>query len=137
MARSFDADLDRFLSDLSIVGPAGVTFVLNLKHLTPEFYKSSYPQVWQDEYNRRGFALRDPVILWAMTNIGTKRWSEIGGAYRIMGGGVMRAAESYRINYGVVISGRVEDERKRKCFMLPSSTITTSRNSLQKVIYLC
>ena len=56
---------------------------------------------WAALYNSRGYAIGDPVFLWCLLNVGTKRWSEI----RIKDHrGVLKKAKTFGLNYGAVVS---------------------------------
>jgi len=35
---------------LAEIAPSGVTIALNVRYLTPQFYMSSYPEAWIEEY---------------------------------------------------------------------------------------
>lgn len=71
--------MPRIDARLRDIGPMGYSLVVNVRGLTPEYYVSTFPAAWVRLYNRRQYAVFDPVSIWARTNSGRIRWSGIRG----------------------------------------------------------
>lgn len=59
------------------LGNRGYTIALNIRNVTPEYYHSTFPDEWVDEYTTEGYVFCDPVIQFLATSSGAKRWSEV------------------------------------------------------------
>lgn len=64
----------------------------------PEFILHSFDPAWITEYNNNGYMVSDPTVLWALSNTGVKRWSDLPDA------DVMDKAAAAGMRYGVVFS---------------------------------
>lgn len=82
-------------------GPSGIVLALNMTFRGPEFfYIHSHPD-WRRIYEENSYFYADPVLVWALSRSGERRWSEIAlPDIR----SVMVRAKAYDLNYGLVIS---------------------------------
>ncbi|MDP3193842.1 LuxR family transcriptional regulator [Tabrizicola sp.] len=100
-------DIEKLETRLRTIVPAGYMLALNIRHLTPEFFKSTYPSDWVTIYTERRYVLFDPIVAWARFSIGTTRWSEIPtGFSRAAGLHILDHASQFGLNYGGVVSSR-------------------------------
>lgn len=91
---------------LEDVAPAGFVMAFNCK-FGAEYYYSTFPQAWQDEYVQKKYLLLDPVMHWMRLQSGKTRWSEIRtpDIRDILG-----KARKYGLNYGAAIVISVDDK---------------------------
>lgn len=62
---------------LARLAPSGFFFALHIRFALPLIHIQTYPQGWTDRYTEEAYALRDPIIAWGFSQVGTARWSEI------------------------------------------------------------
>jgi LuxR family transcriptional regulator len=93
--------LDGALPSLRLLGPSGFILAFNISFRGPEYFHSEYPEPWQEEYERGSYAYFDPIVLWSLTNIGDRRWSEVTLPDLR---GVMQAARAHALNFGAVFA---------------------------------
>lgn len=100
------------------IANAGYTLALNIRHFTPEFYRSIFPDRWIHEYTRARYVLFDPVTIWSAANTGTTRWSEINLPL-VSGAGqkILSAAAAHGLRYGGLAVMRNDDGRGAKCLL--------------------
>ena len=97
--------LQRFLEKetrgLRAIVPGGFFYALHIRFALPLYHFQSYPQGWTDRYTEEAYALRDPIIAWGFSTIGTTRWSEIGipDPFNILG-----QARAFGMIYGLAVS---------------------------------
>jgi len=91
----------RYLHRLDDLAPAGYSVGLRIRFASPLFFRSTYPQDWQDIYAANSYALRDPLVFWGISRTGRTRWSEIALADPF---GVFRKAAHHGLTYGAVIA---------------------------------
>ena len=101
-------DFDAEIEELSAIAPAGYVMAFNCTVYGPEYVRSGYPAAWQAEYEENDYHMGDPILMWALTCSGVKRWSDIN-VPDIRG--VMRRASSAGLRYGAALS--VKNGRKR------------------------
>ena len=94
-------ELDTAFEELGKIAPAGYAAGLKLRFSGPALVRDTYPVEWKEHYAESLMAYWDPVVVWALANIGHKRWSELRIPDPM---NVMKKASEYGINYGVVIS---------------------------------
>lgn len=100
-------DIEKLETCLRTIVPAGCMLALNIRHLTPEFFQSTYPSDWVTIYTERRYVLFDPIVAWARFSVGTTRWSEIPtGFSRGAGVHILDHARQFGLNYGGVVSSR-------------------------------
>lgn len=100
------------------IANAGYTLALNIRHFTPEYYRSMFPDRWLQEYTRARYVLFDPVTIWSAANTGTTRWSEISlPLVSSAGREILSAAATHGLRYGGLAVMRSEDGRGAKCLL--------------------
>jgi len=62
-------DIEKLETRLRTIVPAGYMLALNIRHLTPEFFKSTYPSDWVTIYTERRYVLFDPIVAWARFSV--------------------------------------------------------------------
>ena len=93
MQESFDA--------LAALSPAGFSAGLHIRFASPMIYVRTYDQRWTKAYDDNAYALRDPLVFWALSKKGATRWSEIRLPDPF---GIMEQAKSFGLNFGVAVS---------------------------------
>ena len=94
----------------------GYVIVINLVNLSPQYYRSTFSQKWQNQYVSNRYALVDPVLYWAAWNEGSTRWSEIRMARALaLGDLVLKRATAFGLNYGVIFSHNTPGPGHKKC----------------------
>ncbi len=96
ISAAFQAHLD----DVEAIGTAGYSMVVNGRLLGPEHFETTYPDSWQERYEKLNWIALDPILNWAFRGPGgDERWSEIVvgsiGAKRFM-----KAAKDVGLCYG-------------------------------------
>lgn len=91
----------RYLQRLEQVAPMGYTAGIHIRFASPLYFRSTYPQEWQDLYAANNYALRDPLVFWGVGKSGQTRWSEINLPDPF---GVMEKAAEFGLTYGAVCS---------------------------------
>jgi DNA-binding CsgD family transcriptional regulator len=103
-------NLEEIDGRLHRVVPKGYMMALNIRHITPEFVRSTYDAGWFEIYTRKRYALFDPVVTWTRLEVGTTRWSEIPSSIVRAGGQhVFEHAREFGLNYGGAVSSRGVD----------------------------
>ncbi len=98
---SVRSGIDLFTNKLAQLAPGGFFFALHIRFALPLLHHQTYPQGWTDLYTEEAYALRDPIIAWGFSRLGTSRWSEIDipDPFDIIG-----QAREFDMVYGVAIS---------------------------------
>lgn len=81
------------INQLSEIAPAGFSILVHIRLGIPLMSHHNFSQDWQNHYNQSAYALRDPMVAWALGTQGTARWSDIDipdpfdifGQYRAFG----------------------------------------------------
>lgn len=94
---------------LERISKLGITIGMNVTLRGPEYYYSSYPQGFQDDYTRKNYIFLDPMVAWAMTHLGWKRWSAVSKLESMAP--VFKAAKSYGLTYGATLAISTNDKR--------------------------
>lgn len=83
------------------MAPGGFFFALHIRFALPLMHHQTYPQGWTDLYTEEAYALRDPIIAWGFSEVGTSRWSEIKipDPFDILG-----KARTFDMTYGFAVS---------------------------------
>lgn len=88
--------------------PSGFILAFNLTFRGPEHLHSEYPEAWRKLYEERNYFFTDPILVWAVGNSGSRRWSEIKlPDIR----GMMTEACLFDLNYGAVFSRKNGQKR--------------------------
>ncbi len=100
-------NIENLEARLGRIVPVGHMLALNIRHLTPEFFQSTYPPDWVNIYTERRYVMFDPIVAWARFSVGSTRWSEIpAGFSRGPGLHILEHASQFGLNYGGVVSSR-------------------------------
>lgn len=98
---SSPAELSRVISRLGAMAPNGYSAVLHVRYAQPLAVELTYPSEWIDHYTLNGFALRDPVIAWGLSQEGSTRWSAIKLPDPF---NIFEQAAAYGLKYGLSVS---------------------------------
>ncbi|WP_368186377.1 autoinducer binding domain-containing protein [Aestuariibius sp. HNIBRBA575] len=74
---SMRSGIELHTKQLGAMAPSGFFFALHIRFALPLLHHQSFPQEWADKYTEEVYALRDPIIAWGFSEVGSKRWSEI------------------------------------------------------------
>ncbi len=98
---SLRSGIDLHTRRLARLAPSGFFFALHIRFALPLLHYQTYPQGWTDRYTEEAYALRDPIIAWGFSRIGTSRWSEIDipDPFNILG-----QAKAFGMVYGFAVS---------------------------------
>lgn len=98
---SLRSTIDLHTRKLAKLVPGGFFFALHIRFAMPLLHYQTYPQGWTDRYTEEAYALRDPIIAWGFSTIGTTRWSEltIPDPFDILG-----QAQAFGMVYGFAVS---------------------------------
>jgi len=86
---------------IGAIAPAGYYIGLRVGFYAPEAEINTFSSEWVEKYTIEALALFDPLRHWALKNVGSKRWSEIGTAESST---VLDLYRSYGCAYGAVIA---------------------------------
>lgn len=95
------SDLDSELEKLESLSPSGYYLGLHIRFTSPMMTFQTYPTEWADRYTSNGYALRDPIIAWGFSKVGSSRWSELGVPDTF---GILSEAAEHGLAYGVSAS---------------------------------
>lgn len=98
---SLQSEIDLHTRNLAKIAPKGFFFALHIRFALPLIHIQTYPQGWTDRYTEEAYALRDPIIAWGFSTVGSTRWSEltIPDPFDIMG-----QARAFGMVYGLAVS---------------------------------
>jgi len=93
--------IEQKLARMSRIATTGHAIGLHIRFAAPLMTFFSYPEAWQEHYTSNTYGLRDPIIGWGFSEVGTCRWSAltIPDPFNILGQGA-----AYGLRYGVAIS---------------------------------
>ncbi|WP_089997294.1 autoinducer binding domain-containing protein [Cognatiyoonia koreensis] len=98
---SLQSGIDHYTSRLSDMAPGGFFFALHIRFAMPLLHHQTYPKGWTDLYTEEAYALRDPIIAWGLSQIGTQRWSEIDIPDPF---GILDQAREFGMHFGFAVS---------------------------------
>jgi len=99
------------------VANKGFVVAFNVKGAWPQFYFTNFPAKWENFYIDNSLIYVDPIVLWSMWGEGQKRWSDIMLLRHVaVNDVVMKQASKFGLTYGIILSERMPDKRRRKCF---------------------
>lgn len=89
------------LAKLDRYAEAGYLLALHIRFTSPLLFYHTFDAAWTDHYSEQGYVLRDPMIAWAFTQVGSARWSDdcILDPF-----GIIQDAHRFDLRYGVTIS---------------------------------
>jgi len=94
------------------IGPAGHVVVLSFTRRGPEWMESTFPDAWQQEYDKGNYLLMDPVLHRAVAKSDRDwRWSDISKAADLAG--IMKKAKKHGLIYGAIFTRSFGGQ---KCF---------------------
>lgn len=93
--------MDAALQLLALMAPAGYVVGLHIRFTAPLFAMWTYDQAWLDHYSELGWSVRDPIVLWGLSQTGSVRWSDAGLADPA---GVFPAAARFGLVYGASVA---------------------------------
>jgi len=87
--------------EIGQLAPSGHYIALRIGFAFPMEEVNELPAAWVEHYTKQRFALFDPVLRWAYTNVGAVRWSDfpIDDPKR-----VIAQAQTFGMRFGVTIS---------------------------------
>lgn len=85
---------------LTELAPDGYNFGFHIRYSRPSVVRLTYRESWSKFYSNQNFILSDPTVIWALTNNGTRRWSEIDLPDPLK---VLEHAKEHGYAYGVSI----------------------------------
>lgn len=101
---------------LNEIAPIGYTIALNVRYLTPQFYVSTYPEKWIEQYTASRYVIFDPVTVWSTVNTGLVRWSDIQrGFMNFAGKRVFDEGRKFGLNFGASCVVRNANSSGQKC----------------------
>ncbi len=89
------------LHELSLLAPSGYFVGLHIRFTSPLMTFQTYDQAWTDRYTEQGYAMRDPMVAWGFSTVGSTRWSKMGVPDTF---GILKQAASYGLVYGVAVA---------------------------------
>lgn len=98
---SLRSGIDLQTRRLAQIAPGGFFFALHIRFALPLLHYQTYPEGWIQRYTEEAYALRDPIIAWGFSTIGTTRWSaiDIPDPFDILG-----QAREFGMVYGLAFS---------------------------------
>ncbi len=92
---------DQILRQLASNAPAGYSVGLHIRFAAPLIQYQNYPQAWLDHYTEQAYVMRDPMVAWGFSTVGTIRWSEIPfpDTFDIFG-----QAKNHGLNFGMAVA---------------------------------
>lgn len=98
---SMRSEIDLLTRRLASLSPGGFFYALHIRFALPLIHHQTYPQAWTDHYTEEAYALRDPIIAWGFSTVGSTRWSEIEilDPFDILG-----QAKAHGMVYGIAVS---------------------------------
>lgn len=91
------------LAYLKEQGPSGFIMGFGVTWHGPEFFVSTYPEAWMEEYQRGRYYVADPAFVRAIREECGERWSEIKLPDIL---NVYGKAKRYGLNYGALFTKR-------------------------------
>ena len=98
---SLQSGIEHYTARLSDIAPGGFFFSLHIRFAMPLLNHQTYPKGWTDLYTREAYALRDPIIAWGFSQVGTQRWSEIEIPDPF---GILEQARDFGMQFGFAVS---------------------------------
>ena len=93
--------IEKELELLDGMSPCGYFLGLHIRFATPLILFQTYSRAWVDHYSAQAYQLRDPMVMWAFSEEGATRWSEIQIPDHA---GVFREAADFGMPFGACIS---------------------------------
>jgi LuxR family transcriptional regulator len=113
--------INHWLDVLKQKSPSGYAIGLHIEFNAPKLQLETYPIAWVKHYEKMGFFLNDPVVMWGFQNHGTRRWSDLS---EMDTKGVFTDAKSFGLNYGFVASIEARGNHSIAGFSRPDREFT-------------
>lgn len=110
--------------EIGQLAPSGHYIALRIGFAFPMEEVNALPAAWVSHYTKQRFALFDPVLRWAYSNVGTIRWSELTLDDPKQ---VIAQAKTFGLRYGVIVSvfeSDVDAQRSFASFVRPDREYT-------------
>jgi len=98
---SLQSGIEQYTARLSNLAPGGYSFSLHIRFAMPLLIHQTFPKGWMDLYTKEAYALRDPIIAWGFSQIGTQRWSEFEIPDPF---GIFEQARDFGMQFGFAVS---------------------------------
>lgn len=98
---SLKSGIDLELHGLSLLAGRGYLLALHIRFATPMLTFQTYPQSWIDHYTEQAYQLRDPIVAWGFSAIGTTRWSTLSIPDHF---GILKEAAAHGLVYGASVA---------------------------------
>lgn len=98
---SLKLGIDLELRGLSLLANAGYLIALHIRFATPMLTFQTYPQSWIDHYTERAYQLRDPIVAWGFSTVGSTRWSALTIPDPF---GILAEAAAHGLVYGATVA---------------------------------
>lgn len=89
------------VEQLKALAPTGYAMALHVHFTTPTFLFQTYPKDWIDLYSQRGYLMSDPTVLWAFSNTGRVRWSDLAASDTA---GVLAESAEHGMRFGFTLA---------------------------------
>jgi LuxR family transcriptional regulator len=99
---------DKQLGLLEYISTMGCMVGLNVTVRGPEYFLSTYPESWQEEYEARNYMFIDPMMYWSMTRTGSCRWSAVP---LNRASPIFKRAKTHDLNFGATLATTVGGRR--------------------------
>jgi LuxR family transcriptional regulator len=93
--------IEKELELLDEMSPCGYFLGLHIRFATPLILFQTYSRAWVDHYSAHAYQLRDPMVMWAFSQEGATRWSEIKVPDHA---GVFKEAADFGMPFGACVS---------------------------------
>lgn len=101
MVMSSRAEINAALAKLGKLAPKGFVLGLHIRFAAPLMQFQTYSEEWSEYYSENAFALRDPIVAWGFSEVGSCRWSELPVPDPF---GILKDAARFGLVYGLAVS---------------------------------
>ncbi|MBW3243496.1 autoinducer binding domain-containing protein [Epibacterium sp. DP7N7-1] len=115
-------NFEHWNAELTSVGDAGYCMMLHMSHWRTAFSYGTHRSDWLNVYAANNFILLDPIMLWAMTNTGVRRWSDISFHGHPQHAFIMDRAREFDLNYGAVAVTKSAYLENKRCMVCVART---------------
>lgn len=118
---------------LKSLAPTGFAMALHVRFTTPTFLFQTYPKSWIDIYSQRGYLMSDPTVLWAFSNTGRIRWSELSANDA---SGMLAEAAAQGMRFGFTLATDAEGSQSLGSFTRGDREFSDDEIAEIEVIFL-
>ncbi|WP_212524653.1 autoinducer binding domain-containing protein [Actibacterium sp. MT2.3-13A] len=108
--------LDGTLGRIGELCPSGYAIALHIRFTTPRYLFQAYDSAWVEYYSQNALVLHDPLVRWALTHEGARRWEDLEHEDSM---GVIAAARRFGFAHAIVISHVLDGSRSLGGFTRP------------------